>query len=866
MNYSSGLKRLQDDLEQAGIKVFYDLRDMQGHLDSTIKENLQNSDFILPILTPKFLERIQNSDSKLAYEFKLTLEKAQAHPGSVLPILRSGTFNDLKHSLASLAEYLIYTITPGVRMEPLLIGLSSPCGMIPVIYGIRIGDREYHKILSKWLDGCLIRLPQLLPNVIERSAILNQLAIGFRKQGEKKQAPVQIIQGMGGVGKTELATVYANRWSYSQGFVRWVYADSFNLTNEWLHLGELLGLDLKGLTQVEQRYMIRQALQKRSHWLIVLDNLENQSALAELLPQQQTPTQQILITTRSENWGRFPVLNLPEFTADECEIYWASFLTAAQRQGAKKLAEALGYLPLAMSHAVAYMQQTGLDAETYLNRFQKAGIALLGDENKTDSDVRYQHTVLTTWQLSIDELDKKNNKSAEVIKFCAYLHSDGIEEHFLQILLDMDELILDKCFKIIRDYGLLTRENSGFKIHRLVQDAIRYRETAIFKETLFKVRIKPLADMLFKLYHFEKQVKNYPKLRSLQPHVDKIRGFIPTEPYDKDQSICEGALLGIQGDFFLNISGEANKALECYQKILLISLEIYQDEPGYIATSYDNLGEAYRILGDATSAMECFQRALVIWLDICGEEHSYVAACYNQIGNIKFDLGEFQDAINWQEKALAIYLKVYGEKCLEVSIVYSNLGSSRCALGDAITALRNHEKALAIRKDIEGEDSPELAMIHYNLGNAHFAMKHHQLAADFYDKALELALKFHGEEHPFIAGICNSVGSLLSSSGDIQSAIMFHEHSLMINLKAYGEKHHSVANNYNNLGSAYFAFDNLQSALSYYEKSLSIFLKIYEKKHPDIAKVYNNLASVYDALGNTQLALEYRKKAIAIKD
>ncbi len=51
------LKNFQEDLERAGIQVFLDVRDMQGHLDTTMRQRLADSDFVLPILTPRFLER-----------------------------------------------------------------------------------------------------------------------------------------------------------------------------------------------------------------------------------------------------------------------------------------------------------------------------------------------------------------------------------------------------------------------------------------------------------------------------------------------------------------------------------------------------------------------------------------------------------------------------------------------------------------------------------------------------------------------------------------------------------------------------------------------------------------------------------------
>jgi hypothetical protein len=73
-------------------------------------------------------------------------------------------------------------------------------------------------------------------------------------------------------------------------------------------------------------------------------------------------------------------------------------------------------------------------------------------------------------------LEKRNPRAAEAVKFCAYLHPEGIESHFLQQALGISKLELDECMEAIRDYGLLTQEGNHFKMHRLVQEAIHHQK------------------------------------------------------------------------------------------------------------------------------------------------------------------------------------------------------------------------------------------------------------------------------------------------------------------------------------------------------------------------------------------------------
>jgi hypothetical protein len=357
------LKRLQNDFESAGIETFLDVRGMQDNMDVVMRKNLETSDFVLPILTPAFLTYVEGQMAKpnyLQFEFQLMMEKVKANPACVLPVLHAGEFYDVvRGPLAPLAKQLVYRLQANTRLEPYLVGLSDPLGLIPVMYGIRFNDAAYEALHLAWLESSLTYLPPPLRDAISRE---NQMAALFHSSRPtisheaRGISSIQVIQGRGGVGKTQLAILYANRQIQKKEFVRWMPADKEHLENEWQRLGELLGLDLKSHSIEKQHHAIQAALSQRKRWLLVLDNVENKAALEGFLPQRLLPTQQVLITTRSQHWGDDPVLVLPPFTLEECQGYFETRLAPSQCVGVEELSQALGTLPLAITHAAAYMQ------------------------------------------------------------------------------------------------------------------------------------------------------------------------------------------------------------------------------------------------------------------------------------------------------------------------------------------------------------------------------------------------------------------------------------------------------------------------------------------------------------------------------
>lgn len=829
------LKQLQDDLQRAGINVFYDLRDMKGHLDTTMQQQIENSDFVIPVLTPEFLSRVQNSETHLAFEFRLMLEKVNRERGGLLPVLHAGTLEGVVQGpLLPLMSYLIY-IGKIDRFDELLVGLSDPVGLIPTIYGIRMGDKDYEAILRKWRSHNLTRLPYVLPDHIPRITLLEQLHQSFQQQQESGEAPIQVIQGIGGMGKTQLASWYSHHYANSAGFIRWISADHHNLSSEWLRLGELLGLDLKGLAAEAQYSTIRRTLAKYPKWMIIFDNMENQHALQNLLPEKQSALQQVLITTRSKNWGRLPVLNVDEFTAEESRIYCQKSLKPEQCVGIDELAARLGYLPLALSQAIAYMQQTGIHARQYLERYQKTGIALLARA----------HTILTTWMISIEALTEYSSKAAEAVKFCAYLYSDGIEERILQQVLGIDELELDDYIAVIRDYGLLTRGSNGFKMHRLVQEAICYQEASVFaKAALFTQRIKPLAQALHLLCLEQQQKDSYELLQLLQPHLkiilEHLESFGADAPFELDSPANWQADLLLQKSRFF-LATETSKAFDCAQKALTLYQKMAGEQHPNVADGYRSLGRAYRMLGNIKSALLSHEKALAIYIACYGSLHSKVAICYNELGLSHHMFGDDKLALINHEKALEIQLKVNDAEDFNMILTYNHLGQAYGNLGDTHTALDHQKKALAIALKIYGENHPNVADCYYHLSCMHLAAKDMQSAITLQEKALAIRIDVYGEAYPQVARSYNSLGSAHHELGDAKSAQTYFEKAIAIQLKLYGEENPNVAVFYLNLGKAHGTLGNAQSATACYEKALAIRLKIFGADHPLVAECHGIL-------------------------
>src|SRR5215471_4588586 len=88
-------------------------------------------------------------------------------------------------------------------------------------------------------------------------------------------------------------------------------------------------------------------------------------------------------------------------------------------------------------------------------------------------DYSTRHTVMTTWQVSFKQIQKRVPTAADLLSLMSMFDRQGIPEHLLHnntdILLFEDAIALLVCFSLIQEQT----EKRSFEMHRLVQLSTR---------------------------------------------------------------------------------------------------------------------------------------------------------------------------------------------------------------------------------------------------------------------------------------------------------------------------------------------------------------------------------------------------------
>ena len=238
------------------------------------------------------------------------------------------------------------------------------------------------------------------------------------------------ITGLGGIGKTQTALAYAYKHRAAYEIVWWLPADEpVGLEAVFRELAGPLSIPTQGLEPEQITQAVKAGLAHNANWLLVFDNVDDENMIPfvqELLP--GTAKGYVLITSRLQKFsGRARTVQLGIMSEDEAVrvLLGERFDTAdeATLEQAKALAEELGYLPLALAQAHAFIAETGIGLEGYRQDLKDIPEATLNDGTLPPD---YPRSVLQTWLVSMDAAQKRHEGARPLLQLLSFLAPQAV--------------------------------------------------------------------------------------------------------------------------------------------------------------------------------------------------------------------------------------------------------------------------------------------------------------------------------------------------------------------------------------------------------------------------------------------------------
>jgi hypothetical protein len=543
------------------------------------------------------------------------------------------------------------------------------------------------------------------------------------------------------VGKTQLAANYARRlWDGGMvDLLGWVTAANREMiVTSYAKAGaEVTGADPADPQQAAVAFLGWLETTER-RWLLVLDDLADPADLRGLWPPQSGQGRVVMTTRRRDavlSGEARRMINVSLFTPAEAADYLTAKLTAHDRTDdpleIAGLAADLGYLPLALAQASAYLIDVGLDCSGYRTRLadrRRSLPELVPDDSGLPDD--HRTTVAASWSLSIEAADRLRpaGLSRPMLELASALDPNGIPSAVLlsgPTLLylaehrtpesgnreESREIEASDAADSLRCLNRLSladhapdTPNRAVRVHNLIQRATLESLTADRRDRLARA----VADALIAVWpEIERDTVFGQALRA---NADAL-----TEHSDNALWQPEPHPVLLRTARSLRQAGLLADAINHWQRLLNGSLHhLGPDHPTTLAIRYE-VGYLQADAGDLAGGVVTTEELLADCLRVLGPEHPDTLKVRLELGRRQGEAGDVTAALTGMEELLRDRLRVLGPDHADTLTTRHELAYWRGRAGDSAGAIAASEELVRDRLRVQGPYHRDTLKARHNL-------------------------------------------------------------------------------------------------------------------------------------------------------
>ncbi|HEY1230074.1 MAG TPA: FxSxx-COOH system tetratricopeptide repeat protein, partial [Ramlibacter sp.] len=646
-------------------------------------------------------------------------------------------------------------------------------------------------------------------------------------------AQPQTLQGLGGVGKTQLAIEYAWLYRAHYDFVWWIPADQALLVPSSLAaMAQALGLPPATSVGVEQAAeAVLRALQSgvpyRS-WLVIFDNAEEPDYIRDFIPRGPG---HVLITSRNSLWReQESTIQVDVFEREESTAFLRKRLPSISDADAVLMAEKLGDLPLALEQAAALLARTLMPVDEYVQLLEQQTIKLLGLEKAPS----YRQTMTAAWRLSVAQIGRSSPEAVEVLHCCAFFGPEPIPRDVFRwgrqavgqrlVPILSDTINLTRALSTLERFALIKVETSTrtLQVHRLNQALLRDE----LDEGEREQRRHEVHQLLVGAAPEEPDdTDSWPKFEELVAHLEPS-GVIQCE----DPPVREFALNIAR---YMYVRGSYKQAEELLLKYIAEWSRRSGEHHPDVLVARIHLGNIYRALTRYTKAYEIASETLAMMREAMGDEHSEtVLWASNNVAATQRACGEFLAARELDESTLEGCRQLMDEAGPKVLNARNNLALDYALTSEYGKAQETHDAVYqamsqlktgigrrrllntwsnlsrTVRLNGQSNEATDLAGDAYNYGVARLTPDHPQVllaAKDFaialrrsgrtgeaLDRIRDTHTRLHrlfGEEHADTMAAGMALSNTLRQAGELEEAARVAERVMEYYPNVFGHDH-----------------------------------------------------------------------------
>lgn len=468
---------LYQRLVDSGVEnIWFDRARLRTGFDwyAEIKAGCERSRVILPVLTPRWKRSAWTKFETYAHE-------------RVIPLVFEGQFRVVHPDGKPDWEASVAT-PPLTRFQAYSMDAASE------------GDGAWKRLIETLREQIALPPPEKQTRCFEIPYDPNPYFVGREAEmlsihetlhqnptAALTQGKVHAIAAMGGVGKTTLAREYIERFWRCYPQIFWIDC-RLGVEAGFAHVLELLEPERARLLRPNERASAAlRELSGEQARLLVLDNAEDETSIKDWIP--RGGGSRTIITSRYANWS--PGVVKLEMWVLEPEPARAFLIertgrsaTGDELDACDALAKSLGYLPLALEQAGAYLARNAhYTFRSYLELYREAEADLLSEGAL--GSTHYPDPVATTWHLTVAKLSAP---ARAVLRICSFYADAPIPLAMLVAGVDAireianqfpsarsgsetasERVFVDRLGNELHAYSMARQSENGLLFHNLVQ-------------------------------------------------------------------------------------------------------------------------------------------------------------------------------------------------------------------------------------------------------------------------------------------------------------------------------------------------------------------------------------------------------------
>ncbi len=639
-------------------------------------------------------------------------------------------------------------------------------------------------------ENQIFNVPVRNTNFTGREADLHRLRRHLRARSAVVLSGTQpvALQGMGGIGKTQLAIEYAHRFHTAYDVVWWMSAESVSDTEAQLvELGQRLGFHIE-VTGPEAAKAVVAALSRiKQRWLLIMDNAEDPDAIGQYIPQGTGG--HVLLTSRNPSWGeRAQPVPVEVFQRRESVEHLRQRIPSIRPEAADQIAGLLADLPIAIAAAGAWLADTGTDIDEYLRFIHQEGPSAVLE--------RADDPVQKTWDLSLRRLYDRSPAAYRLFQLCCVLgpeisldlvYSDELAELLRPIDPSVTErMVRGSLVQRINRLALLRvdpRGDSGGQrdrpkgqvlIHRVVQDVVRSRMT---EDELAQAKIDVQRVLAAARPRGEvDEPENWPVFRSLWPHLDVSDAMHSTKEAVRALIVDRVRYQWLQGDLLAG-KERAERTAEAWKEMLAEM----EDSPDRIALQRQllrlqfNLANIMRDLGLFKDSLRLDEEVLAAQRELLGDIHPHTLMTIGSLAADLRGLGRYPEALARDSANFEAWKENYGEDHQRTLAALNNLAVCDRLMGNFHSARERDEQVHQSRRLILGETNlftlASAACVARDVRDA----GDYERSADLLRNLFRACVDSRGPQSRAALTAQSNLAISLRSSGQIDLAVQYHD-------------------------------------------------------------------------------------------